>query len=671
MLDQDIKDRIEALRKAIEDHNHRYHVLDDPAISDAEYDRLFRELEKLEKAHSEPIPPDSPTQRVGAEPLDKFTSIQHGTPMLGLENAFQDSEIEDFDGRVKRFLGIDKPVAYVADSKLDGVAVELVYMDGVLVSGSTRGDGRVGEDVTVNLKTIRSIPLKLRDSGERPIPERLEVRGEVYIRLDGFHALNAEREADGEAAFANPRNAAAGSLRQLDPSITASRPLKLFCHGRGAVIGVEIESHHELLEALPGWGLPVNREYRRCSDVSEVLAYYRELDGRRDDLPYEIDGVVLKVDSFALQERLGVKTRSPRWAIAYKFAPRQEMTRVLDIVAQVGRTGALTPVAHLEPVKVGGVEVSRASLHNQDEVDRKDVRVGDRVVIQRAGDVIPEVVRVLEEERTGSERPYRLPDHCPVCGAQVVRPEGEAAARCTGISCPAQLKERIKHFAAKGAMDIDGLGDKLVGQLVDQGMVKDVVDLYSLDREQLAGMERMAGKSADNLLAALEASKTVTLGRFVYALGIRFVGEHVSRVLASHFPDLESLRDVTKEALLELHEIGPRASWSVVEFFGDEGNSRTVDKLKEVGVSPEAEQVTAGGALAGKVVVLTGTLKTMTRSEAKARIASLGGRAGSSVSGKTDLVVAGEGAGSKLAKARNLGVKVLTEEEFLEMLEGD
>ena len=668
MPDETVKGRIEALKKAIEDHNYRYHVLDDPVISDAEYDALFRELEELEASHPAFATPDSPTQRVGARPLEAFSPIEHATPMLGLENAFADSEIEDFDGRVKRFLGIDEAIAYVAEPKLDGVAVELVYVNGLLVSGSTRGDGHVGEDVTGNLKTIGSIPLRLRDSGGKPAPERLEVRGEVYIRLDDFHRLNAEREADGEAAFANPRNAAAGALRQLDPSITASRPLKLFCHGRGVMSGVEIESHHELLDALPGWGLPVNREYRRCAGVSEVLAYYRELDRRRDDLAYEIDGVVLKVDSYALQDRLGVKTRSPRWAIAYKFAPRQEETRILDIATQVGRTGVLTPVARLEPVKVGGVEVSRASLHNQDEVDRKDVRVGDRVVVQRAGDVIPEVVRVLDGDRPDREAPFKLPDRCPVCGARVVRPEGEAAARCTGIACPAQLKERITHFASKGAMDIDGMGEKLVAQLVDKGMVKDVADLYALSREQLEGLDRMAGKSADNLLAAFEASKGVTLARFIYALGIRFVGEHVAKVLADHLGDLAPLREADAERLQEFHEIGPQAAGSVVAFFREPGNGKIVDRLLAAGVVPKAEIVEREGALAGKTVVLTGTLEAMTRSEAKARIVSLGGRAGSSVSAKTDLVVAGEGAGSKLKKAGELGVKVLTEEAFLAMI---
>ncbi|MFQ5692901.1 MAG: NAD-dependent DNA ligase LigA, partial [Nitrospinota bacterium] len=510
--------RIDELVEEIHRHNHQYYVLDAPVISDAEYDALMRELISLEERHPEWKRPDSPTGRVGAPPLEAFGTVRHAVPMLSLENTLDEAETREFDERVKRFLeaaGVEapEPLEYVAEPKLDGVAVELIYRGGLLETGSTRGDGVTGEDVTQNLKTVRAIPLRLR--GKSP-PRLLEVRGEVYLGLEAFRRLNREREAAGEPAFANPRNAAAGSLRQLDSSITARRPLTICCYGVGRVEGAALKSQWETLRRLKGWGLRTSDWARLCRGIDEVLEYYRELEAVREDLDYEMDGIVVKVNDFGLQATLGEKSRSPRWAAAYKFRPRQATTVVENIVAQVGRTGALTPVAHLRPVRVGGVEVSRATLHNQDEVERQDVRIGDTVLVQRAGDVIPEVVKVIVEKRPAKTRAFRMPKACPVCGAPVERLEGEAAHRCTnGLSCPAQLKEAIRHFASKNALDIDGLGEKLVAQLVDQGLVRSVADLYGLDGDTLAGLERMAEKSASNLLAALEASTETTLARFL------------------------------------------------------------------------------------------------------------------------------------------------------------
>ena len=674
---------IEKLRREIDHHNRRYYTLDDPEISDAEYDRLMRRLVALETDFPELVRPDSPTRRVGAAPLEAFTSVEHSLPMLSLENAMDGDEARAFDERVKRHLGTEEEIDYVAELKLDGVAVELVYEAGLFTVGSTRGDGKVGEDVTRNLKTVRSIPLRLRQTGALPVPEHLEVRGEVYIGTTHFETLNRKRADDGEPVFANPRNAAAGSLRQLDSKITASRPLALFCHGLGQVRGAEITSQGGLLEGLSGWGLPVNGEWRRCSGIEAVIEYYREVLEMRETLPYEVDGVVMKVDDFTLHQELGVKSRSPRWAVAYKFPAHQETTRVLDITAQVGRTGTLTPVVALEPVRVGGVEVRRASLHNQDEVDKKDVRVGDTVVVQRAGDVIPEVVKVVLSKRDGDPPRYTLPTTCPVCGAAVVRPEGEVAARCTGLSCPAQLKGHIKHFASKGAMDIDGLGDKLVSQLVEKGLVRDVADLYHLELEDLADLDRMAEKSARNLLEALRPSKdiptdlfeeslersvTIPLNRLVYALGIRHVGEHVASVLAEHFGSLKAIEEAEAEVLEGIHEIGPQVAGSVAAFFRETKNLETIKRLLDAGVKPIEGTPRRGDRLAGKTVVITGTLEGMPRAEAERRVKEQGGRVTSSVSKKTDYVVAGASAGSKLERAKILGVEVIGEVDLLGLL---
>ncbi len=669
MTREEAKKRLEELRELINYHNYRYYVLDSPEIPDAEYDRLFRELLELERQFPDLVTPDSPSQRVGAPPLEEFETVAHTIPMLSLDNAFSAEEMRDFDDRCRRLLGLSGLLEYVAEPKLDGLAVELVYENGVLAVGSTRGDGFTGENVTQNLRTIKSIPLRLI-TRELPAPERLEVRGEVIMNLEDFRKLNEQRERNGEPPFANPRNAAAGSVRQLDPSVTASRPLDIYCYGYGQIIGPTFGTHLEVLEAFRKWGLKVNPHVQLCRGIEEVEEYYHRMAELREELPYEIDGVVVKVNRLDYQRRLGEKTRSPRWAIAWKFAARQEMTQVEDIVAQVGRTGVLTPVAILKPVRVSGVVVSRATLHNQDEIDRLDVRIGDWVVVQRAGDVIPEIVSVVKSKRTGKERPYHLPDRCPVCGAKVERLEGEVAHRCTNASCPAQLKERIKHFASKRAMDIDGLGEKLIDQLVDKGLVKDVADLYYLRKEDLLKLERMADKSAQNILDAIEASKDRSPDRVLYALGIRYVGEHMARVLMNHFGSFEALRRATYDDLIAIPEVGPAVAQAVVSFFQQPANLELLDRLAKAGVKLERkpEEAEAGPRpFEGKTFVFTGALQSMTRDEAQELVERLGGRAASSVSRKTDYVVVGENPGSKAQRARELGIPMISEEEFRRM----
>ncbi|HIE04307.1 MAG TPA: NAD-dependent DNA ligase LigA [Candidatus Latescibacteria bacterium] len=663
MTKEEARRRIEELRELIRYHNYRYYVLDSPEISDAEYDRLFRELQELEDEFPEFVTPDSPTQRVGAQPAEEFGTVPHTIPMLSLDNAMDEEEVREFDERVKRSLGTDEDVGYVAEPKLDGLGVELVYEKGRLVVGSTRGDGFVGEDVTRNLRTIRAVPLVLLGDP----PERLEVRGEVIMHIEDFRELNRRRAEEGKPLFANPRNAAAGSVRQLDPRITASRPLNIFFYGVGRVVGMEFSTHWEVLQALRSWGLRTNPLNRLCRNVDEVVDYYRELTEMREELPYEADGVVIKVNRLDLQRRLGEKSRSPRWAIAYKFPPRQATTVIKDILVQVGRTGVLTPVAIMEPVRVGGVEVKRATLHNQDEIDKKDIRIGDTVIVQRAGDVIPEVVAVVKEKRTGRERPFRMPERCPVCGARVVKLPGEAAHRCTNSTCPAQVKEMIRYFASKSAMDIEGLGVKLVAQLVDRGLVKDVGDLYFLTKEQLASLDRMAEKSAENLLEALERSKEREPARVLCALGIRHVGEHVARILMDHFGSIDKLAKASADELESVPGIGPEVAQSVVDFFSHEENRRVLEKLKRAGLKFEVDKE-AARPLSGKKFVFTGTLSSMARSEAEELVRKLGGEASSSVSRRTDYVVVGENPGSKLDRARRLGVKTITEEEFLRMV---
>jgi len=660
---QDPEEKIKRLRERLAAHNYRYYVLDDPEISDAEYDRLMRELIALEAEHPQWITPDSPTQRVGGQASDAFEPLPHSIAMLSLDNALQESEFLDFDERTRRILGRET-VDYFCEPKLDGLAVELIYENGRFVAGSTRGDGLVGENISQNLRTIKTIPLSLF----QPIP-RLEVRGEVLLSKQAFEKLNRQRQADGEPLFANPRNAAAGSLRQLDPQITAARPLEIFCYGAGQVRGLDYDSHQQLLEAFKKLGLRVNPLVRPCAGAENVIRYHREISERREQLPYEIDGIVVKVNRLADQERLGAKTKSPRWAIAYKFPAQQETTQIVDIIVQVGRTGVLTPVAVMKPVKIGGVEVSRATLHNQDEIDRKDIRLGDWVLVQRAGDVIPEVVKSIASRRSGAEKKFTLPETCPECGSRTVRPEGEAARRCINLACPAQLRERIIHFSSKKAMDIDGLGEKLVEQLVEKKLVKDVSDLYFLQEKDLAGLERMAGKSAKNLLQAIDASRRRPLDRVLFGLGLRFVGEHLSRVLVKHFASLDKLARAGEEELLSIHEIGPQVARSVVDFFSTAENLDILKRLQKGGVTMQWQPDT-DTTLAGKSFCFTGSLEKYSREEAETLVIERGGRAVSSVSAKTDYLVAGEAAGSKLAKAQTLGVKIISEEEFEQLVKG-
>jgi DNA ligase (NAD+) len=662
--------RISKLTQELNEHAYRYYVLDDPTVSDAEYDRLMRELEELEEQFPDLASDNSPTRRVGGPILDSFEEFSHPTPMLSLQNAFSEEEFLDFDKRVRQKLESTSAVVYMAEPKLDGVALELVYQDGRLETAATRGDGTVGENVSTNARTIRNIPLSLRPPETGAVPGRLVVRGEVIIFKEDFERLNRQQEEAGEKAFANPRNAAAGSLRQLDSRVTASRPLSACMYAAGGEVP-GVYTQEKFLALLGQLGFPTNPLARKCTGTGEVLKAYRDLLQQRFDLPYEVDGLVVKVDSFDLQKKLGEISRSPRWAVAYKFPAVQETTQVEDISVQVGRTGALTPVAKLRPVRVGGVEVSRATLHNQDEIERKDVRVGDTVFIQRAGDVIPEVVSVVLKKRSGDPVKFKFPQTCPICGGQVVRPEGEAAHRCTNMNCPAQLQARIRHFAQRTAMDIEGLGDKLVAQLVERDLVNNVADLYHLDHQTLAGLERMADKSAKNLIDALERSKIRELSRFVYALGIRHVGEHIADLLVDAFGSLKKIQKASQDDLEAVSGIGPEVAASVRAFFSEKKNLEVIARLHKAGIKPPAPEPakigTADLPLSGKTVVLTGTLTSMPRTKAKALIERLGGKVTSSVSKKTGLVISGNNPGSKLEKAEKLGVKIIDEEEFLSL----
>ncbi|MEW6335112.1 MAG: NAD-dependent DNA ligase LigA [Thermodesulfobacteriota bacterium] len=670
--------RIDSLKAAILHHNRRYYQLDAPEITDVQYDALMRELQELEAQHPSLAAPDSPTQRVGAPPLDKFAAVAHLTPMLSLANAFSGEEMREFDRRCRRFLGSDEAFRYVVEPKLDGVAVNLLYERGRLTVGATRGDGALGEEITLNLRTIPAIPLVLGRPGGAspdgtappPVPERIEIRGEVCMEREAFRSLNRRREAEGEASFANPRNAAAGSLRQLDSRVTAKRPLTLFCYAVGAVEGVAFRTHGDVLRALDAWGFQVNGLIETAADIEACIAYYQRIGEIRDQLPYEIDGVVIKVDDLALQERLGSVARSPRWAIACKFSAVGEQTVIEAIAVQVGRTGVLTPVALMRPVRVGGVMVSRATLHNQDEIDRKDVRIGDTVIVQRAGDVIPEVVEVVTGLRTGAERPFVLPAHCPECGSRIVRLDGEAAHRCIGMACPAQIRERIAHFASRGGLDIEGLGEKMAAQLVAAGLIADPADLYFLTREQLLGLDRMAEKSAANLLAAIDRSKTPALDRLIYALGIRHVGEATAKRLAAAFGTLAALSAATAQDLEKIRDIGPEVAASIARFFREPANLRVVEKLERAGLSPRVASGFQTAPLAGKSFVFTGTLSRMGRAEAKALVESLGGAVTGSITRSTDFLVAGDAAGSKLDKARREGIEVLDEAAFFALTNG-
>ena len=661
--------KMEELREKIRYHNYRYYVLDDPIISDTEYDRLMKELAEWEKKYPQYITPSSPTQRVGIEPVSKFATVKHIVPMLSLANAFSSEELRAFDQRVKKIIPKQR-LEYVAELKIDGLAVALVYENGIFVRGATRGDGVTGEEITSNLRTVKAITLKL--FGE-DIPPRTEVYGEVYMKKSDFKKLNEERIKKGESLFANPRNAAAGSVRQLDPRITAQRHLDTFIYRATFPEGNKFNTHMEVLNYLKKIGFKVNPHIKLCQDIEEAINYCQKWIEKKEELDYEIDGMVIKVNSLKMREELGSTTRSPRWAIAYKFPAQQVTTKVQDIIVQVGRTGALTPVAKLDPVRISGSLVQRATLHNEDEIKRKDIRIGDIVLVQKAGEVIPEVIKVIKEKRTGKEKEFVIPAQCPVCGAKVFRPEGEVVSRCNSLTCPAQIKERIRHFASRNAMDIEGLGPAIIDQLVEKGLIKNISDLYFLKRDDLISLERMAEKSADNLLDAIEKSKKKSLANLVYGLGIRYVGVHTSEVITRYYPTLDKFKKASLEELIEINEIGPKIAESIALFFKEKENLSIIERLRSavLNFSQEEEKMRkekVAQILAGKQFVLTGTLKDFTRTQAKEIISELGGRVTGSVSKKTDYIVAGEDPGSKYQKAQKLGVPIINEEEFKKII---
>jgi DNA ligase (NAD+) len=662
VLTQDLesaRQRVEELHKELESHNYRYYVLDDPAISDAQYDKMMRELEKLEERFPALVTSYSPTQRIGGRPREGFATVRHHTPMLSLANAFDESELKDFDRRVRQALP-DQEVSYVVEPKIDGLAVSLYYENGILLRGATRGDGETGEDISENLKTIRSVPLRLREA----IPV-LEVRGEAYMPKDSFARLNENREEAGDSLFANPRNAAAGTLRQLDAKVTAERQLGIFVYAIGLSEGVSKASHGEILDLLKRLGFKVN-EYRLFGDINDVTEYCQKWQANRFGLPYAADGLVIKVNSIAQQEKLGATMKSPRWAIAYKFPPEQAVTRINNIFVRVGRTGVLTPTAEFDPVPLAGTTVSKATLHNEDIIREKDIRIGDRVLVQKAGDIIPEVVAVLPEERTGVEKAWSMPAECPSCGSKVVREEGEAAVRCTNMACPAKLWEELIHFAARNAMDIAGLGPAVLSQLLAAGLIHDPADLYNLRYESLLPLERLGPKSAQNLLGAIEASKKNSLARLIFALGIRHVGERAAKILAGQYGSLEALLKADEEELMSVPEIGPKIAASVTAFFSERKNLQVINKLVQAGVNTMTGRLVSEGAgpLAGKVFVLTGAMESFSRQEAQELVESLGGKVSSSVSRSTDYVVAGGKPGSKYEKALSLGIPIIDEKEF-------
>lgn len=662
-----LQQQIDKLRQDLRRYEYEYHVLDNPTIPDAEYDRLFHQLKALEAAHPELITADSPTQRVGAKPLSGFAQIRHEIPMLSLDNAFSDEEFYAFVKRIEdRLIRLPEPLTFCCEPKLDGLAVSILYVNGVLTQAATRGDGTTGEDITANIRTIRNIPLQLLMDNP---PARLEVRGEVFMPHEGFERLNQQALEKGEKTFANPRNAAAGSLRQLDPKITSKRPLVLNAYGIGIAEGVDLpNTHYDRLQWLKSIGIPVNPEIRLCNGTDEVLDFYRDIQNKRSSLGYDIDGTVLKINDIALQEKLGFISKAPRWAIAYKFPAQEELTRLNDVEFQVGRTGAITPVAKLEPVFVAGVTVSNATLHNGDEIQRLDIAIGDTVVIRRAGDVIPQIIGVLHDRRPADARPIVFPETCPVCDSAIVRIEGEAVARCTGgLFCAAQRKEAFKHFVSRKAMDIDGVGGKLIEQLVDRELIHTPADLFKLDLTTLTRLERMGAKSAENALASLEKAKNTTLARFIFALGIREVGEATALNLANHFKTLEALQNADLEALQQVPDVGEVVANRILAFWHEPHNVAVVNDLIQQGVHWDDIEVKEVGdnLFKGKTVVLTGTLTQMGRNEAKALLQEMGAKVSGSVSAKTDFVIAGDAAGSKLTKAQELGVAVLTEEEFL------
>ncbi len=667
MVSEEIKRRVEKLRKEINYHNYRYYVLDDPVISDYEYDMLVKELRELEEQYPELITPDSPTQRVGGQPIEGFPSVRHRVPMLSLDNTYSKDEVLEFHKRVVKLVGMEPE--YVVELKIDGVAVSLRYEGGGFVQGATRGDGIIGDDITVNLRTIRSLPLRLLTDEEDL--KSIEVRGEVFLSKEHFLKLNKQREEKGEPLFANPRNAAAGTLKLLDPREVSKRGLEIVIHTI-VEIPERIETHYDALRILKEIGFPVSPHATLCRTMDEVFEVLNEWQDRRKGLPFEVDGMVIKVNSFDLQRRLGSTSKSPRWAVAYKFPAQQATTVIREIVLQVGRTGVITPVAVFDPVSLAGSTVSRATLHNEEEIRRKDIRVGDTVIVEKGGDVIPKVVKVIKEKRSGQEKPFKMPEHCPVCGSKLIKYPGEVAWRCENIACPAQLKRRIQHFASRQAMDIEGLGKVLVEQLVDRGLVRDYGDIYYLRKEELLRLERMGEKSVENLLNAIELSKSRAFHRLVFALGVRYVGARVAKILARHFPSMDRLIGAKFDELVSIEEIGEVIAKSVVDFFHRDTNLKVIEKLRRAGVRMTGEvQEEENLPLQGEIVVFTGALKHFTRDEAQALVERLGGRATSSVSRKTTLVVVGENPGSKYRKALDMGVKVITEDEFLNLISDD
>ena len=664
----DTKKEIEKLVKELNEHNYHYYVLDAPVISDEEYDRMFRRLKELEEKHHYVLP-DSPTRRVGAPPLDKFEKVKHTEPMLSLDNAFSHDEVREFGERVKRFLKSDADVEYTVEPKYDGLAMELTYEKGRLIRASTRGDGYEGEDVTTNVKTIKAIPLKIEGVN---IPDAIDIRGEVFMDIDEFEKLNKEREKSEESLFANPRNAAAGSIRQLDSSITEKRKLHMACYGVGAMKGIEFKSQTDFIAWLRKAHFPVPFVFDLVKGVDKVVESIKKIEDQRPKFPFETDGAVIKVNDFNLQKQLGYKTREPRWAVAYKFPAHQGTTQIENIIANVGRTGAITPVAMLKPVRIGGVTVSRSTLHKWDEIERKDIRIGDTVIVERAGDVIPHIVAVIKEKRTGNEKKFPPPTTCPVCGSHVVREEGEVAYRCIGLNCEAQVLEKIIHYASRGAMDIEHLGEKNVELLYNQGLIKHFVDLYKLKKEQLLKLPRFAEKSAQNLIDAIDKSRTATLSRFLFALGILHVGEYAAKQLAKNFRTLEDLYHVKPERIIEIKQMGDKLAESISGFFNEKENLQALDSLKKLGImisNPDYEVGTKRerGPRDGLTIVVTGTL-SRPRQEIEEIIERLGGHAAGSVSKKTSYVLAGEEAGSKLEKAKQLGAKIITEDEFNKMV---
>jgi len=674
---EEAEEAIEELREAIRYHNYRYYVLDDPVISDAAYDQLMQDLQTLEDRFPELKTPDSPTQRVGGEPRDALGLVDHPYPMLSLKAVYEEEDVRSFDETCRGDLGTDS-VAYTAEPKYDGLAVELIYEDGRLSTASTRGDGQTGEDVTPNVKTIKEVPLALMSQEGLSIPDRLVVRGEVYMRKDEFQSFNERRAEEGEDRFANPRNAAAGSVRQLDPNVTARRPLHIFLYAVANADDLAFDTHWDVVQTLPKWGLRPNLDYTElCEDADQAVAYHETMAERRDDLPYEIDGVVYKVNRLDYQDTLGVRTRDPRWALAYKFEPRRATTKLEDVEFQVGRTGRVTPVAILQPVHIGGVEVSRASLHNQSEIDRKDIRVGDEVLVERAGDVIPHIVKSMAtvegrtDEQVGRER-IQIPDRCPVCDGRVVMSEDKKQAHCTNVNCPARLRESVTHYASREAMDIEGLGEKRTQQLIDAGLIERLSDLYDITKEDLVSLERFADKSAQNLIDEIEDAKEAALDRFIYAIGIPLVGEHVSQILARNYETLDDLMGASEEELQSIGDIGPEVARSIATFFDDDQNRDVIREIRNAGLTLHNPLYTVeeeAGPLDGLKFVFTGTLDRWTRDEVQRYVERLGGRATSSVSGETDYLVAGPGAGLKLDEARKRDVPVMDEDEFVDFVE--